>query len=48
MKSYLAILFCLQLILCAGCYQRTVAPELSYDQSDVETLDKEIKNLDWD
>ena len=48
MKLYFSILFCLQLIVCAGCYQRTIAPELSYDQTQVEALDQEIKNLEWD
>lgn len=49
MKRYLlALLFCLQLVVCTGCYKRTVAPELSYDQSQVETLDQEIKKLEWD
>ena len=48
MKHALAMLFCLLLISATGCYQRTIAPELSYDQSQVDTLEKEIKNLEWD
>lgn len=48
MKHFLSILFCLPLIVCAGCYQRTIAPELNYDQAQVEALDQEIKNLEWD
>ena len=48
MKHALAMLFCLLLISATGCYQRTIAPELSYDQSQVDALEKEIKNLEWD
>lgn len=48
MKHFLAILFCLPLLFSAGCYQRTIAPEISYDQDQVETLDQEIKKLEWD
>ena len=32
----------------AGCYQRTVAPELTYDQSQIDLLNGEIKKLEWD
>ena len=31
-----------------GCYQRTVAPELTYDQPQVDLLEGEIKKLDWE
>ncbi|MGY8746556.1 MAG: hypothetical protein ACKVHR_00660 [Pirellulales bacterium] len=31
-----------------GCYQRTVAPALTFDQKKAETLDSEIKKMEWD
>ncbi len=31
-----------------GCYQRTVAPALTFDQKNAETLDSEIKRMEWD
>eukprot|EP01047_Picozoa_sp_COSAG01_P004908 COSAG01_NODE_163_length_23581_cov_2153.544971_25_plen_52_part_00 len=31
-----------------GCYQRTVAPPLTFDQKNAETLDSEIKKMEWD
>ncbi|MDA7884848.1 hypothetical protein OAU26_08400 [Mariniblastus sp.] len=31
-----------------GCYQRTVAPALTFDQKNAETLDSEIKKMEWD
>lgn len=48
MKRLRLLLLCLPLIFFTGCYQRTIAPELTYDQSQVEALDQEIKNLEWD
>ena len=29
-----------------GCYQRTIAPEISYDQDQVDRLEAEIEKLD--
>ena len=31
-----------------GCYQRTVAPALTFDQKNAETLDNEIKKMESD
>lgn len=31
-----------------GCYQRTVGPALTFDQKNAETLDSEIKKMEWD
>jgi hypothetical protein len=36
------------LIASGGCNQRTVAPEISYDQSQVDLLKEEIEKLDWE
>lgn len=49
MRSYLKVIaatFCgLMLLSISGCYQRTIAPAIQYDQSEVEQLDEEINNL---
>ena len=31
-----------------GCYQRKVAPELTFDQTQVEVLDEEIEKMEWE
>ncbi|MEM7783621.1 MAG: hypothetical protein AAF939_14845 [Planctomycetota bacterium] len=33
---------------CSGCYQREIAPEVNYDQAEVEKLETEIEKLDWE
>jgi hypothetical protein len=43
----MAFAMIVSLLVSAGCYQRTVAPELTYDQSKVEVLDDEIKRFEW-
>jgi len=48
MKRCFAFFFALALVVSCGCYQRTVAPELTYDQSQVDQLDQEIKKMEWD
>ena len=35
-------------IASGGCYQRTVAPELTYDQSQVDSLKTQINKTEWD
>ena len=44
----LAMVAILAIVGHTGCNQRTVAPELTYDQSQVELLEREIKKLDWE
>lgn len=34
------------LVLC-GCNQRKVAPTMTYDQSQVDTIRAEVKKMDW-
>ncbi|MFK7768891.1 MAG: hypothetical protein AB8B55_16845 [Mariniblastus sp.] len=36
------------LAISSGCYQRPTAPEVTYDQSDVEVLKKEMKKFEWE
>ncbi len=36
------------LVTSPGCYQRKVAPELCFDQSQVDVLDGEIQKFDWE
>lgn len=31
-----------------GCYQRTVAPGLNYDETQVDSLGREIEKFDWE
>ena len=50
-KSYLRLFACV-VIACvsietSGCYQRTIAPELEYEQSEVDALEKEIDKLEF-
>ena len=43
-------LIVLIVLMCSfvGCYQRTVAPALTFDQKTAETLDSEIKKMEWE
>lgn len=45
---WVAIAVILSLAALAGCYQRTVAPELNFDQTQVEALDDQLKKIDWE
>ena len=47
-QKYVAMAMGLLLVGLAGCYQRPVAPELTADQSQVEKLSEELKDIDWD
>lgn len=40
-------LFAALLISTTGCYQRNLAPSVEYSQSEVETLNQEIEEMDW-
>lgn len=44
----LLLLLLLVLVCSAGCHRRTLAPELEYEQSEVELIRKEIDSIDWD
>jgi len=40
-------LFAVLLISTTGCYQRNLAPSVEYSQSEVETLNQEIEEMEW-
>ena len=48
LKRLVNFSFGLLLLTCCGCYERTLAPELTYDQQQVDGLNEEIKNFPWD
>ena len=31
-----------------GCYRRSVAPEVKYNEDDVKLLEKELEKIDWE
>jgi hypothetical protein len=31
-----------------GCYRRSVAPEVKYNEDDVKLLEKELEKMDWE
>lgn len=43
----LSLLIGLFLLTSFGCYERTIAPELTYDQEQVDLIDEEVKKLEW-
>lgn len=47
-RIFVAAVGVLAMVSSSGCYQRTVAPQLSYDQSQIDLLNSEIKKLEWD
>jgi cytochrome c biogenesis protein ResB len=47
-SSWFLIVLILLMGSFVGCYQRTVAPALIFDQKNAETLDSEIKKMEWD
>jgi hypothetical protein len=46
--AWFVLLFAGLTLATSGCYQRTLAPELKYDQVRVESLKNEINKLDWE
>jgi hypothetical protein len=52
MRNSLKIFVCLfsvsLMTFAGGCYQRTIAPEIEFDQAQVDLIDSEIKKLDWE
>jgi hypothetical protein len=45
--NWFALAIIVSMAFSSGCYQRTVAPELSFDESKMEVLESEIKKLEW-
>lgn len=44
---WMAIAVIAMLLVSAGCQPRNVAPELTFDQTNVDVLDSEIKKFEW-
>lgn len=43
-----AIGFLISALSTLGCYQRSVAPSVKYNEDDAKLLEKELEKMDWE
>lgn len=44
----IAIGFLIGTLSMAGCYQRSIAPPVKYNEEDAKLLEKELEQMDWE